>query len=111
MMNPEAEKIRQRIENGSFCKNNGRILQMLNVLAGGFKKISEIKYVLSDIEDCDIARSIDYLFEGGYVRLRDIDTKRAVMLADTQLKYLEVKLTDKGVQILVGKKEDVCIEL
>lgn len=110
-MNTEEIMIRQKIENGSFCKNNGRILQMLNVLAGGFKRISEIKYVLSDIEECDIARSIDYLFEGGYIRLRNTETKRNTDLADTQLKYLEVKLTDKGVQILVGKKEDVCIEL
>jgi len=38
MNGSEAEKIRQKIENGNFFASNGRILQTLNILAGDFKK-------------------------------------------------------------------------
>ena len=46
----ESEKIRQKIENGNFISNNGRILQMLDVLTGDYKKLKELRYVLSDPE-------------------------------------------------------------
>ena len=73
-MNYEAEKLKQEIENGNFFINNGRILQMLNVLSGGFKKLTELKFVRSDVEEYEIVRSIDYLYESGYIKLRNTDT-------------------------------------
>ncbi len=110
-MNYEAEQIRQKIENGNFIENNGRILRMLNIMSGEFKKLTEIKYVLSDLEEYEIFKSIDYLYEGGYIRVRNIDTKRPTAPADTPFKFLEVKLTNLGIQVLVGKREDACISL
>lgn len=110
-MNYETEKLKQEIENGNFFVNNGRILQMLNVLSGGFKKLTELKFVLSDIEEYEIVRSIDYLYESGYIKLRNTDTGKPTCLADTPFKYLSAKLTADGTRILVGKKTDDCIKL
>ena len=36
-MNYEAEQIKQKIENGNFIENNGRIMRMLNIMSGEFK--------------------------------------------------------------------------
>ncbi|MCU6720431.1 type VI secretion protein [Porcipelethomonas ammoniilytica] len=110
-MNYEADKLKQEIENGNFFVNNGRILQMLNILAGDFKKLTEIKYVLSDLEEYEIVRSIDYLYESGYVKLRNTDNGKPTTLADAPFKCLSAKLTAEGVRILVGKKTDDCITL
>lgn len=110
-MNYETEKLKQEIENGNFFNNNGRILQMLNVLSGDFKKLTEIKFVLSDVEEYEIVRSIDYLYESGYIKLRNVDTNKSTTLADTPFKFLSAKLTADGTRILVGKKSDDCVKL
>ncbi|MBE6845051.1 MAG: type VI secretion protein [Ruminococcus sp.] len=110
-MNYETKKLKQEIENGNFFINNGRILQMLNVLSGGFKKLTELKFVLSDVEEYEIVRSIDYLYESGYIKLRNVETGKPTCLADTSFKYLSAKLTADGTRILVGKKTDDCIKL
>ena len=110
-MNYDAEQIRQKIENGNFIENNGRILQMLNVLSGEFKKLTELKYVLSDMEEYEIVKSIDYLYESGYIKLRNFETKQSAELSDTSFNLLAAKLTNTGIQVLVGKKSDACINL
>ncbi len=68
-------------------------------------------FVLPDIEEYEIVRSIDYLYEGGFIKLRNIETGRSAALADTPFKYLSAKLTAEGVRVLVGKKTDECINL
>ncbi len=112
MNGSEAEKIRQKIENGNFFASNGRILQTLNILAGDFKKLTDLKYVLPDIDESEMLRSIDYLYEGGYIKLRNTESRKAVALSDVKsYKELSAKLTADGVRILVGAKADECIEL
>ncbi len=110
-MRYEAEKLRREIENGNFFVNNGRVLQLLNLLTGDYKKLSELKFVLSDMEEYEIVKSIDYLYEAGYIKLRNFETGKQTSLADTSFKYLSAKLTVDGVRILVGKKTDDCVEL
>lgn len=110
-MNYETEKIKRDIENGNFFVNNGRVLQLLNVISGDYKKLTEIKFVLSDMEEYEIVKSVDYLYEGGYIKLRNVETGKPAALADTSFKYLSAKLTADGIRVLVGKKTDVCIEL
>ena len=110
-MNYEAEQIKQKIENGNFIENNGRILRMLDIMSGEFKKLTELKYVLSDMEEHEITKSIDYLYESGYIKLRNIDTKQPAALADTSFKLLAAKLTNTGIQVLVNAKKDAWISL
>ena len=59
----------------------------------------------------EIVRSIDYLYESGYVKLRNTDNGKPTTLADAPFKYLSAKLTAEGVRVLVGKKTDDCITL
>lgn len=110
-MNYESEKIKRDIENGNFFANNGRVLQLLNVISGDYKKLTEIQYVLSDMEEYEIVKSIDYLYESGYIKLRNVETGKPAALADASFKYLAAKLTADGIRVLVGKKTDVCIDL
>lgn len=110
-MNYEAENLRQKIENGNFIKNNGRILQMLNVMTGEFKKLTDLGYVLYDVEEHEIVRSVDYLYESGYIKLRDSETGKPSELSGASFKSLSAKLTADGVRILVGRKTDECVEL
>lgn len=110
-MNYEAEKLKLEIENGNFFLNNGRVLHLLNLLTGDFKKLTELKFVLSDLEEFEIVRSTDYLYESGYIKLRNTETGKSTTLADTPFKYLSAKLTADGIRILVGKKSDDCIKL
>lgn len=110
-MNYEAEQIKQKIENGNFIENNGRIMRMLDIMSGEFKKLTDLKYVLPDLKEYEIAKSIDYLYESGYIKLRNIDTKQSAALADTSFKLLAAKLTNTGIQVLVDKKKDACISL
>lgn len=110
-MNYDAEKLKLKIENGNFFANNGRILQMLNILTGDFKKLTELKYVLPDMEEHEIVKSIDYLYECGYIKLRNINSGKHTTLADAPFKLLSAKLTADGVRVLVGKKTDDCVKL
>ena len=51
-----------------------------------------------------------YLNEGGYIKLRDIEFHGEVSdLADAELHSLEAKLTARGIAFLNGKVSDPCI--
>lgn len=53
---------------------------------------------------------MNYLNEGGYIKLRDVEFHNEVAdLADAELHSLEAKLTAKGIAFLNGKISDPCI--
>ena len=57
-----------------------------------------------------IADCVNYLNEGGYIKLRDVEFHNEVAdLADAELHSLEAKLTAKGIAFLNGKISDPCI--
>ena len=63
-----------------------------------------------DVSAPEIADCVNYLNEGGYIKLRDVEFHNEVAdLADAELHSLEAKLTAKGIAFLNGKISDPCI--
>lgn len=101
----------ERIKREKFVDNNARVLRAINMLRTSYVKIRELEYGLApDISPTEITDSVNYLLEGGYIHLRDIEYHKPVSdLADAEIALLEAKLTQKGIQFLNGKISDDCI--
>lgn len=101
----------ERIRREKFLDNNSRVLRAINTLRTQYVKIRELEYGLgAEMTSADIADSVNYLNEGGYIKLRDVEFHNAISdLADAELHSLEAKLTAKGIAFLNGKISDPCI--
>lgn len=102
--------LNKRISAGNFVENNGSVLRAVNILKTKFNRLKDIKYALN-IEKNDIENSINYLYEAGYLHLRNIDSHADTSLADNDFDDIEAKLTAKGIQLLAGVIEDDCVEV
>jgi hypothetical protein len=107
----DRDELKRRIRAGNFITNTGRVLRAINVLRHEYHKLSGIQYALAvDMEEDEFLDAVNYLFEAGYIHLRDYETRTvaAFGLADTTYKKLEGKLTDKGIRLLaLGMKDDM----
>lgn len=106
----DKETLNRRISAGNFVENNGSVLRAVNILKTKYNRLKDIKYALN-IEKNDIENSINYLYEAGYLHLRNIDSKQPSGLADDDFDELEGKLTAKGIQLLAGVIQDECVEI
>ena len=107
-MNPET--IMKKARAANFIENNGKVLRGINMLRTDFNKLSSIRSALNFDND-DFADSVNYLIESEYIRIRHIDTKKLVELADYPMDEIEGKLTAKGIQLLAGAVSDPCINV
>ena len=101
----------ERVKREKFVDNNARVLRAINMLRTRYVKVKDLEYGLApDISASEITDSVNYLLEGGYIHLRDIEYHKPVSdLADAEINALEAKLTQKGIQFLNGKITDDCI--
>lgn len=107
----DKETLNKRIEAGNFVENNGSVLRAINMLKTKFNKLKSIHYAVLDADKADIEKSVNYLYEAGYLNLRHICSKRPTSLADTDFDMIEAKLTAKGIQLLAGVIQDECVEV
>lgn len=100
-----------RIRREKFCDNNARVLSAINTLRTKYVRIRDLEYGLEvDVSAAEISDCVNYLNEGGYIKLRDIEFHTEIKdLADAELHCLEAKLTAKGIAFLNGKIDDPCI--
>lgn len=103
--------LNKRISAGNFVENNGSVLRTVNILKTKYNKLKNIGYALSHVDKSDIENSINYLYEAGYLHLRDIESKQPTSLADTGFDMIEGKLTAKGIRLLAGVIDDECVEV
>jgi len=99
-----------KIRAGNFVENNGRVLRAINILRTKYNKLSGIKYALN-INEGEVADSVNFLHEEGYIHLRVIENKAPSSLADASFDMLEAKLTSKGIRLLAGGLSDNCINI
>ena len=103
----DMEKQMQLIRAGNFKENNGSVMRTINMLRTQYHRLKSVEYALPNITKGEISDSVNYLYEAGYIHLRDIVTK----LADSDFDDLEAKLTAKGISLLAGGINDPCIKL
>lgn len=99
------------IKAGRFVKNNGEVLRNINLMHHKYLKLSDIRYVLSAMPENEYTDSVNYLSISGYINLRHIKTKQPADIADVDYNEIEGKLTQKGINLLLGKITDelVCV--
>lgn len=107
----DMEKQMQLIRAGNFKENNGSVMRTINMLRTQYHKLKSVEYALPNISKSEITDSVNYLYEAGYIHLRDIMTKEPTTLADSDFDDLEAKLTAKGISYLAGGINDPCIRL
>lgn len=106
-----AMEINENIKRGRFVKNNGRILRAINVLRTAYVALADLYLgIAADVKENEYTDSINYLTEIGYIKLRNMRTKKESTLADDALSELEAKLTADGIKFLAGKLDDDCVE-
>lgn len=99
------------IKAGRFVDNNGKVLRNINLMHHKYLKLSDIKYVLSDIEEHEYTDSVNYLAMSGYITLRHTKTKQPADIADVDYKEIESKLTQKGINLLLGYITDDLVQI
>ena len=101
----------ERIKREKFLDNNARVLRAINTLRTRYVTIKDLEYGLEpQMSAAEIADCVNYLNEGGYIKLRDIEYHKEVAdIADAELHRLEAKLTAHGIAFLNGKVDDPCI--
>lgn len=101
----------EKIKREKFPDNNAKVLRAINMLRTHYTKIFELNYALApEVNSSEIIDSVNYLNEGGYIKLRDIVSHCEVSdFADGEPNTLEAKLTQKGIMFLNGKINDPCI--
>lgn len=101
----------ERVRRAKFVDNNARVLRAINMFRTKYMKIKDLEYGLElEVAATEIADCVNYLNEGGYIKLRDIEFHAEIAdLADAELDTLEAKLTAKGIAFLNGKVDDPCI--
>lgn len=101
----------ERVHREKFRDNNARVLRAINILRTKYVRIRELEYGLEvEMTASEVADCVNYLNEGGYVKLRDVEFHKEVSdLADAELHALEAKLTAKGIAFLNGRIDDPCI--
>ena len=107
----DKEALNKRISAGNFVENNGSVLRTINLLKTKYNKLKSIQYALNNIDRNEISNSINYLYEAGYLHLRNIESKQPSSLADDDFDVLEGKLTARGIQLLAGVITDECVEV
>lgn len=102
-----------RIKAGNFARNNGQVLQAVNILRIKFNKLSGIERVVksSGMAPDEFLESVNFLAEEGYIHLRYISTKETATLADAEYTALEAKLTGKGIRLRAGGIDDDMVEV
>jgi hypothetical protein len=104
-------ELHRRIDAGNFAENNGKVLRTINILFGKNVKIKSLPYALPDINTGDLAESLFYLQDAGYIKARNIYSKIDVNLTDSDEKDTEVQLTAKGMQLLKGYEYNPAVSI
>lgn len=102
--------LNKRIFARNFAENNGSVLRTVNILKTKYNKLKNLQFALN-MEKNEIENSVNYLFEAGYLHLRNAESKTPTSLADADFDSIEGKLTAKGIKLLAGAIEDECVDI
>lgn len=107
----DKEELERRIEGGAFAANNGRLLRTINILSGRDIKLRGLQYALMDLSAGELAESLYYLQEAGYLHARHCVGGTEADVAEADYDDTEVRLTAKGIQLLKGYAADPAVSV
>lgn len=107
----DKDKLIQKIRQGRFVENNGRVLRTINILRTQYIKLSDCCYALDDVAETDFLDCINFLSRAGYIDLRTCDGHRSAQLADHDYEDLEAALSEKGIRLLGGDITDDMVDV
>ena len=104
--------IKDQLRKNKFIKNIGVLIRAINLLRTDYVNLVDVTAALEpQIAENEALDSLNYLLEGGYVRLVKIRSEQAVDCIGDDYTQLAGKLTAKGIQLVNGAIEDPCIDL
>ncbi|MCM1315142.1 MAG: hypothetical protein NC205_01050 [Prevotella sp.] len=109
-MATDKQTLNRRIFARNFAENNGSVLRTINILKTKYNKLKNLQFALN-MEKNEIENSVNYLFEAGYLHLRNAETKAPTCLADADFDSIEGKLTANGIKLLAGAFVDECVDI
>ncbi|MDR1628957.1 MAG: type VI secretion protein [Oscillospiraceae bacterium] len=104
----------RKLRQGNFVVNNGIVMRAVNLLRMHFNKLSGVQKLLfqrDGIIEADFLDSLNFLVRAGYIELREISSKRPVILADCDYRTLEAIITEKGIRLAAGSIHDDLVEV
>ena len=104
--------IKDQLRKNKFIKNNWAVIRAINLLRTDYVNLVDVTAALEpQIAENEALDSLNYLLEGGYIRLVKIRSEQAVECIGDDYTQLAGKLTAKGIQLVNGAIEDPCIDL
>ena len=104
--------IKDQLRKNKFIKKNGAVIRAINLLRTDYVNLVDVTAALEpQIAENEALDSLNYLLEGGYIRLVKIRSEQAVECIGDDYTQLAGKLTAKGIQLVNGAIEDPCIDL
>ena len=104
--------IKDQLRKNKFIKNNVAVIRAINLLRTDYVNLVDVTAALEpQIAENEALDSLNYLLEGGYIRLVKIRSEQAVECIGDDYTQLAGKLTAKGIQLVNGAIEDPCIDL
>lgn len=102
----------ERMQQSVFFRNNGIVLKAVNLLRDKYVALEDICNALQpSMTESEFRDSVNYLTECGYIRLRGIESKELITLADASMNMLEAKVTADGIKIIACVRTDECIDV
>lgn len=104
--------IKDQLRKNKFIKNNGTVIRAINLLRTDYVNLVDVTAALEpQVAENEALDSLNYLLEGGYIRLVKIRSEQTVECIGDDFTQLAGKLTAKGIQLVNGAIDDPCIDL
>ena len=105
-------EIKRKLEAEGFAENNGKIIRIVNILAGEWTPLSMIKSALeNDMEGHAFDKSMLFLVKSGYLEIRGKRNRQAAEWEDRHRQELEVALSGKGMKLALYHITDEAVRV
>lgn len=106
----DKDAILKHIQQYIFRENNGKIMRIVNILNPRESTVGNICELLHGEPQEDIQRSLNYLIEAGYIRIKGANGEAFTGELEDSMKSHRISLTAAGMDILMGIKENPSVD-
>lgn len=103
----DKSEMERKMRGAEFVDNNGHVMAAINLLHEKYVRLSSVCAALeSRISKSDICKSVNFLEEEGYIKIRTVADKQPASISDCDIDVLEAKLSGKGIRLMRGSIRD-----